>query len=63
LITHYGPLRELDLLPVLPKAEEPIMKLCCLLLSLHFEISIVLFTLPLHPLKEDIVDGIEEDDE
>jgi hypothetical protein len=61
LIAHYGPLRELDLLPVLPKAEEPIMKLCCLLLSLHLKISVLLLTLPLHPLEEDIVDGVKKD--
>jgi hypothetical protein len=46
---------------VLPKAEEPIMKLCCLLLSLHLKISVLLLTLPLHPLEEDIVDGVKKD--
>ena len=60
---HNGPLRELDLLPVLPKAEEPIMQLRCLLLGLHLEVSALLVTVPLHPLEEDVVDGVEEYDE
>ena len=62
-VAHYGPLREFDLLPVLPKAEEPIMQLRCLLLSLHLEVSVLLVTVPLHPLEEDVVDGVEEDNE
>lgn len=62
-VAPYGPLGELDLLPVLPKAEEPIMQLRCLLLSLHLEVSVLLVTVPLHPLEEDVVDGVEEYDE
>jgi hypothetical protein len=62
-VAHYGPLGELDLLPVLPKAEESIVQLRCLLLSLHLEVSALLVTVTLHPLEEDVVDGVEEDDE